>query len=326
MEQMLLTKESTTKGWKSFVTSQNVAYKNMKSVSEEFTDNINKGKATTTDQLVDLLTRFKNDILAESKKADDDVESLLKQQDLDRDFVSFLNRALTNSKSDEQKSSDFIDKIVALVKSDMDPQQKGTQMNQQSIEFAAMQQRIAERSVNEAEGIGKILADRYSQSFDLNDLQVYVDYNKEKEKNKQGDKTPKSTETGTQVPVDPGNGGGANREQVNPPADGAAGNTRNTNTTEVNASMLTGQWQALDGTSTLELSSNGKMFWVFSGRGYTSGDWALANGKIEMHATNPDTKQTYYLNGNITNLTANALTLSFPGGTMQGVYSFSKKQ
>jgi hypothetical protein len=66
------------------------------------------------------------------------------------------------------------------------------------------------------------------------------------------------------------------------------------------------------------------MYWAFDGKGYTSGDWKLASGKLQMNAVNPDTQKKSFLIGFITDFTKQSFTLTFMT-TPREVYHFKKK-
>jgi hypothetical protein len=323
MEQLLLSKEATVKAWRSFVTAQNIGFKNVKSLADQFGEKTAEAYKQGLEKLVPVWREYESEYLRESKKFILDIEHILKEEDIDRDFVSMLNRTLDNGKDQEKKIANFFDKMVSLVRSDRDQNEKVEKLQSELTKFMADGKKDEERMVTESEGIAKILVEKYNQAFDLNELLVYVEYKKEKEK----ENTIASTGTNTNnkepailAPPDP-NKGIESTEKIQDDNKAASGSNSG-NETEPTESLLTGQWTTTGGT--LELSRNGDMFWVFEGKGYTSGDWKLTDGKLRINATNPDTDKTSHLIGFLSNVTRNSFTLTFMTSPKE-VYNFTRK-
>ena len=223
-----------------------------------------------------------------------------------------LNRVVANGKDQEEKTVAFFDKLISLAKSDADVNEKVTKIKAQLSSFEEKGKRDQQRMANEAEAIAKVLAERYSQAFNLNELDVYVDYKKEKEKEKE--KKPEDPvkpnpqdNPGPAAPVDP--------NQPDP-------TVQNTNQLQPTVALLAGQWQATN--SILELSRDNDLYWTFNDGRYTSGDWTLSNGTIRMDVTNPQTLQAMVITGYISDFKRGSFTLTF-NSTPREVYSFTKK-
>jgi hypothetical protein len=308
MESLLITKEATVKAWKSFVTTQNISYKNMASLSEEYGKKITEEAANGFEAIVPSIREFQQEVFRETKKVNQDIEDILKSEDIDRDFVSMMNRALDNNKDQEKKAEGFFDNLVSLAKSNKTPQEKKEKWEKESARFIAMGDKVEERAANEAEAIAKILAEKYNQQFDLNDLLVYAEYKNKRDPNKKI-----KIDENEPAPVDPNGGRNGGTEYIE---------TNNSTATDLTAEMLNGTWTMEKGY--LELSADGKMYWSFDTKGYTSGDWRLVGGKIQMNAVNPDTQQKSFLIGTITDFTRDAFTLTFMT-TPREVYHFRKK-
>jgi hypothetical protein len=205
----------------------------------------------------------------------------------------------------------FFDKMISIAKSDLEQNDKILKIQAEFTAFQDKGKKDQERMVSESEGIAKVLAEKYNQAFNLNDLEIYVDYQKEKDK-----------KTDEPVKQNPDNGPGPAPVDPNQPAFDPS-TTPNTNDIEPTASLLAGQWSMTGGT--LELSRNGDMYWTFDAKGYTSGDWKLADGAIRMNATNPDTKRTSLIVGYISEFKRGSFTLTFMS-TPKEVYHFTKKE
>jgi hypothetical protein len=327
MEQMLMSKEATVKAWKSYATAINISYGNGKSLGEQFGQKTTEAAKQGFEGLVPVWKEFENEFARESKKYINDVEMILKEKDVDRDFISMLNRGLDNQKDADKKMHAFFEKVTSIANSPDDDNVKLQKLQAESIRYMEDSKKDNERMVREAEGISKILMDRYSQAFNLNELEVYVDYKKEKDKktddpvtNTPANPAPKdpANPTGTEVkanipPADKGTGGGSGAESV-----------QTVNSIQPTKSLLTGTWSMTGGE--LELTEDGDMMWLFTGKGYTSGDWNLVNGKLQMNATNPDTGQSFFLDGILSKVTRSSFTLTLNSSGMQGSYNFVKRR
>lgn len=314
MEKLLITKEATVKGWKSFVTSQNIGFKNSKSILNEYEPKIAEAANQTPQALITVLKDFETEMMRESKKASSDIAEILKDEDLDKNFASMLNRSLDNGTDQEKKVVTFFDKLVVMLKSDLTPEEKGKKWQEEAAKFQAMSDGIEERSATEAEDISKILSEKYGQPFDLNELLVYKEYKDGKDKpDNNKDKDPTDP-----APKDP-NSGTEFVEDNNTPADDKTDN----NETAVTAAFLTGEWDMPGGS--LELNKDGTMYWSFGNKGYTSGKWKLVEGKLQMRATNPDTNKTSLLVGFLTDVTTHSFTMTYMT-TPKEIYKFKRKK
>src|SRR5262245_45556721 len=72
-------KEATTKGWKSYVTDDNIYYKNTISIFNDL-------------QRSKQIDDYRDNLLKEMHKFQDDLSSILKDEDLDNSFVTMIKR------------------------------------------------------------------------------------------------------------------------------------------------------------------------------------------------------------------------------------------
>lgn len=310
METLLITKEATIKAWKSFVSSSNIGYKNTMSLTEEYTKKLTEEARQGFESMVPVMKDYREELFRESKKLVQDMEGILKkEEDIDHDFASMINRALDNQKDQDKKISVFFDNLISLAKSDLSIQEKAEKWQKEAEKIIVAGERTDERAANEAEGIAKILSEKYGQTFDLNELLVYVDYTKGKDKKNTKDHN-------DPAPPDPDAGGGVEVKdpEVKPGNDVS-------NEAVPTASLLTGEWEMTNGA--LELSKNGDMFWTFENKGYTSGTWKLQDGKLQMNATNPDNGKKSVLIGFLSNVTQNSFTMTFMTSPKE-VYHFKR--
>lgn len=329
MEQLLLTKEATVKGWKTFVTSQNIGYKNVQSISEDYTEKIKKTAPNGFEALVPVLKDFQKDLLRETNKAKLDMEELLKEPDLDKGFVSMLNRSLDNQAEDEKQVTSFFNNLYSLARSNLSDEEKATKWEEETAEFVETNEKASKRAATEAEDIAKDLSERYGQTFDLNDLLVYVDYKKELERRKkentndENDKEEKKQDIkidNPPAPVDPANQQGrGGTEYVND--DGRSNNTNTiTYQNEITAASLLGTWSMNGGS--LSLYSDMSLYWTITKQGYTTGTWSLSNNQIRINAKNPDTQKLFLMIFNVA-LSGNSLVLTNASNPTE-VYRFTR--
>ncbi|MEI9911168.1 MAG: hypothetical protein WDO71_16760 [Bacteroidota bacterium] len=215
------------------MTTQNISNKNTKSLSDEYGEKIvTEAKENGfSKKLVPILSEYKDEMTREANKASKDIEDILKNEDIDEGFVSMLNRTLDNTKDQMKKAEAMLDGIISLAKSDLSSEEKQEKWQKEAEKIIAMSEKIEERAANEAEGIAKTLSERYNHSFDLNELDVYVEY--KNGKNKTDKKDPNDP-----APPDPDAGGGVEVKdpEVKPGNDV-------TNETAPTASLLTGEWE-----------------------------------------------------------------------------------
>ncbi|MDP4261146.1 MAG: hypothetical protein Q8941_01330 [Bacteroidota bacterium] len=124
-ESFLVTREATIKAWKSFVTSQNISYKNGLSITDEYGKKIGEEAQKGLEALMPLLRDYEEELLRESGKATRDIEDILKTENIDEGFVLMLSRTRDNGKNQEKKVASFFDIIISLAKSNIGDQEKG---------------------------------------------------------------------------------------------------------------------------------------------------------------------------------------------------------
>jgi len=142
----------------------------------------------------------------------------------------------------------------------------------------------------------------------LNDLLLYVEYQKEKEE----DKTKETIKTDNTD----------DNKIVPAPKDPNAGTEYKENT-QANDNLTTNNDNDLETTTSL-LQVNGKwpaVHWNYRKTEICSGvlitkailpvDWELIKGKLKMNATNPDTKKTSSINRILSGVSRNSFTMTF---------------
>ncbi|HMR91725.1 MAG TPA: hypothetical protein PKC69_05410 [Chitinophagaceae bacterium] len=320
MEKLLITKEATIKAWKSFVTAQNISYKNSMSISEEYNQRIEEASREVQAQrdfslILPSMNAYRDELVRESRKGIAALEDILSSPDIDPDFISMIKRAIDNSADQEKKVVTFFTDLGKIAKSDMTFEEKGTEWQNVSNRLVQMADGIEKRAATEAEDIAKILSERYSQAFDLNQLQVYVDYKKERaEKNNDPDDNEKP------APRDPREG-----IEYKPGDDEPEDDKKVAKNETVTKAWLTGEWSMVKQVKGyMELSANGDLYWEFENKGYTSGKWRLDGGRLRMDAVNPETQKKHVVMGEFSDVTQNSFTLTLKSVPRE-IYYFKRK-
>lgn len=276
-------KEATTKGWKEYIADDNIYYKNTSTITKGLQQDMNFGS-------------YKTGILREMHKFQDDLNTIQKEDNLDKTFVTLLKRRLDLEKEIEEILPGHLDKFKNIM--DGNDANKQQQLQQAYTKFMSDARSITERSVTEAEGLVKALNDKYGQLFDLNESLAYKDY---KSGNNYSTNTntganPNTTSPRTNIPAAPANS--------TVPAQNTANN--NTNNGQSSAGMFAGDWSNEAGI--LHLDNNGFSWRWNDGNPTSSGGWRAQNNQIAFYVTNgysANTTQVF----NIYNVTSNSFTI-----------------
>src|SRR5690606_4502245 len=164
-ENLLVMKEVTTKAWKSYVTTDNIYYKNLLSINKDFQESPD-------------LELYKQDVTKEADRFRKDVDDLLKEENLDKTFASMLSRRLEREKEALDKMTDYVEAIQRLQRSELGEKEVMEKANEEGKKFEKYSKTAVERAATEVEDIAKTLAERYGQAFSLSDFLFYNDYKK----------------------------------------------------------------------------------------------------------------------------------------------------
>ncbi len=319
-QKALVVKEATVNAWKSFVTSQNIAHRNMTSITNEYAERINNVSVDLMQQksfkpIAHLVPEFKNELVRESKKAIKDIDEILSIVHIDKDFINMLNRTRENTLDQEKKAVAFFNELEEIINANLAFEEKQQQWGEASNRFSEMVAGVEKRAATEAEDIAKILTEKYEHKFNMNDLLVYVEYMKEQEEEKS---SPKPLTNERPAPADPRRGieyvpdEKEEKKSVEEPG------------FPVTKKWVTGKWKMTRGLSGhIDLAADGSLYWEFKDKGYTSGDWKWNNGIITMNATNPETGKKVLMVGDISAATATSFTLTLRSIPKE-IYYFKK--
>ena len=284
-------KEATTKGWKSYVTDDNIYYKNSQSVYNDY----------YRDKQMENL---KENLLKEAHKFQDDLGTILKDQNLDNTFISMIKRRQEAEKEAEAKMTGFLDNINSLLKDNSigayDKQQKIIQENQK---LASVAKGMYERSATELEGLSKALNEKYGQSFDPNDIIPYKEYKNGTFATNNNAANTNTLSTSNQQQQDNGIKSAAN---VPPEPSNTSNNAANNTTNQLSAGMYAGEWTNEGGS--LYFDNKGFSWEWNDGKVTSEGSWRVDNYRLAMYVTN-GYNTGYSWTFNLSNVTANSFTM-----------------
>ena len=155
----LVTKEATTNAWKSYVSAENVFFKNWGIyVANYSTTGFNHYKEAT---LVELM-HFKSDL-----------KKIMDTKNLDPSFISLLERRLKAKEEWENKYRKHLDNYEMLDKTITDPTEKANKLNEEIQRFLNETKELDQLFANEIDELCKTLTAKYAYTFTWADLLLY---------------------------------------------------------------------------------------------------------------------------------------------------------
>jgi len=280
-------KEATTKGWKSYMASDNIYYKNTGTISQELQQTMN-------------FADYKKSILREMHKYQDELETIKKEDNLDKTFVSMIDRRLDLEKETEEKLAGHLDQLKDIM--DANDPGKQQKLQQQYSKLVTDARSITQRNATETESLAKALNEKYGQLFDLDESLSYKDY-------KSGNKYSANANTGTTTanppPISGGNIPPAPANSTTTPVQNVNNTTPN-NTTQLTAGFFAGSWSNEGGL--LYLDNNGFSWRWNDGNPTSSGGWRAQNNQMIFYVMNGYSANTEQL-FNMYDVTATSFTL-----------------
>jgi len=306
-ENILVTKEFTTKAWKSYVTSENIYTKNTLSLMKEL-------------QETKKLDDFEENIFQESEKFKNDLEQLIKDKNIDGDFVSMIKRRIQNENNVTPKTKAYLGNIKSIVNSDLSQAEKSEKLAAADKDWATYSKGAMERSITDIEDLAKTLSERYMQPFAMTDLLIYkmiknpagntdtTNIGNKNTVNPQGNDNVNSGPTNNAVPANATGNANNNPTNNNDLANNNYNNPANNNIIAIKKSMLVGNWSTNG--AEIYLLKNGSMSWeVLSNGDNAYGTWRLNDNQLYMYATNTATQQQSTWIFNLSNVSSNAFTM-----------------
>ncbi|MBK5272891.1 MAG: hypothetical protein JJE22_17970 [Bacteroidia bacterium] len=310
-ENILVTKEFTTKAWKSYVTSENIYTKNSISLMKEL-------------QETKKLDDFEENILQESDKFISDMNQLMKDDNIDGDFISMIKRRIQNENVVIPKTKAYLGNIRSIINSNLSQTEKTEKLAAADKDWATYSKGITERSITDIEDLAKTLSERYMQPFAMTDLLIYkmiknqgtnnttTDPGNENNLNKGNNENPLNGQNSQPVAPDANNisNTSTNPANNNNAVDNNYNNpVKNNSGTTVTKSMLTGDWSTNG--AEIYLYKDGTMEWeVLSTGDNANGTWQFYNNQLYMYATSSKTGQRSTWVFNLSNVSRNAFTMT----------------
>lgn len=295
----LETKEATVKGWKSYVSIDNIEFQNLKSINNDF----------AKDMQIDNL---KENYLKEIHKFQADLEMLLKDESMDNTFISMLKRRQEAEKDGEGKLTTYLDNLKAILSDNtMGANDKQQRLLKENQRFTNIAKGMLERNATEVESLAKTLNEKYGQSFDLNEFLAYKDYksgntfaNANQTENNISANNPQqdnATQPVSNIPTQPQTSQNdqystTNNQNINP----------NTNK-EWNAGIFAGDWNNEGGV--LHLDNKGFIWKWNDGKETSQGGWYTPDMKKIHFTIQKGYNAGYSWTFNISDLTSNSFTM-----------------
>jgi predicted metal-dependent hydrolase len=267
-DRLLITKENTIKIWKSYVTTENLYYQNLMDLKNDM------AAKTTTSNYKDELQRFREDASNESTKYLNDIESFLKNPDIDESFVSLLKRRMDTEKQTMKIVDKLYEKIDSYQQTIPAGQEQTQKINDEINRFSSDSKPIMDRTKTEVTQLSKLLTEKYGQPFDVNDLLIF--------------------------------------KNINPTNNTNTGNTSNTNygnnNIAIDPKILEGSWDTPG--ALITWNADGTFNWNVTGSDQTSGSWRFYNNQLYMYPAASDKVPagTVWL-FNLLNVTQNSFTM-----------------
>lgn len=295
----LETKEATVKGWKSYVSIDNIAFKNIQSVFNDYKQ----------DQQLD---NFKEGYLKEVHKFMTDLEDILKAPGMDNSFTSLLRRRQETEKDGEEKFSVFIDNLKTILSDNtMGMEDKQRKVLQENQKFLNMVKGVTARNITEVEGLAKVLNEKYGSAFDLNEFISYKEYksNYSNTTNNTADNTnsaiyPQQDNGSRPVSTIPAQPQTSQHDQFSTANNSSANQNAGK---EWNAGTFAGDWKNEGGM--LHLDNKGFTWTWNDGKETSQGGWYTPDMKKIYFNIQKGYNQGYTWTFNLSDVTANSFTM-----------------
>ncbi|MBP7557312.1 MAG: hypothetical protein KA821_13640 [Chitinophagaceae bacterium] len=263
--------ELTIDAWKTLVTVENIYAKNGVSLLRD-AKNFGSYKAVGDESQ------------KESAKFVNSLQKLLETEGIDKDMRAMLERRIENEKVQIKATTKFFndldDYINRGVDNDWTEQQVTDSVLAFMVRFGKESQGIVDRSVNDIEGLAKVLSERYDHDFNVEDfLSVQI------ARKKLDPIAMLDDSKGTKPPDDPNSKlGGA--------GSGPLGSTW--------GNYLNGKWDASG--ATIQFTKDGKTSWFVPAQNTEAkGSWKIINEKLVMNMTNPQNGKNAIWEFNLSN-------------------------
>ena len=158
-EAMFVTKEATIQAWKSYVSAENVFFKNWNLYRASFTPSrFDHFKETTLDEL----NRFNYDI-----------KKIISTKDLDPTLLSLLERGLRAKENWGDKYKKYLDNYETISRLTADEAERNKKLNDELIRFQSEVKEIDQRFASEIVDLCNTLTAKNNYTFSWTELQMY---------------------------------------------------------------------------------------------------------------------------------------------------------
>ncbi len=165
-DSLLVKKEATSNAWNSYVTIDNLYYKNILLLAND-------------KRFSNKLDNFKTELFNEAEKFIKDAEAISKKKNIDEAFVTLVSRRLEREKEIKEYSSGIFRKIDSVKNSGQSVAEQRPALAGLIEDYEDYLKEMEHRAANELEDLSNILSERYGkQLFNLNDFLFYTDYKK----------------------------------------------------------------------------------------------------------------------------------------------------
>ncbi len=155
----LVTKDATMNTWKSYVSAENVFYKNFGTFGFE---NTKEG-----------IDRYQNSITEELDRFNSAVKRILDTKNIDPTLSSLMVSRLVTNKNWVTKHKKYLDKYKEIIISSADQEEIKRRSNEALQAFQNDVKDINQRFINEIDDVCKTLTAKYSYTFSMTDLLIY---------------------------------------------------------------------------------------------------------------------------------------------------------
>lgn len=263
--------ERTVDAWKTLVTVENIYTKNGISLLRDAKHFGSYGVVA-------------EESAKESAKFVNSVQKMLDTEGIDKDMRAMLERRIDNEKIQLQASTRFFNELDGLIQRGVDSswneQQLTDTVTTYFARFSKESQGMIDRSVNDMEGLAKILSERYDHDFNVEDF-LFIQITR----NKVDPISVLDDTKGNKPPDDNNKLGGA--------GNGPMGDTW--------ANYLSGKWDANG--ATIQFSADGKLSWFVPAQNTEAkGTWKIINQRLVMNVTNPQNGKSANWEFNLSNM------------------------
>jgi hypothetical protein len=265
-------KEATAEAWKSYKAYENAYVNNLFSFEKTFKENAS-------------IDGYAAGLNTESKKFTADLTDLSETENIDKDLVKAFNRRLNNEKSSVEKINEYYANVKKILSSGANLKKIKEDYVAEEIRWSQYTRGSFERAINDIQEIGKILSERYGQSFSMNDF-IIVQVQPQRQKTNDS-----LINVLKNIDID------------------SNGNIVQTNfATNLTKKDLEGTWN-VDG-DVVSLKKDGLLIWT-SGKGKkATGTWKIVDDKLKIEATMSESNEKVAYTYRVSNLTSSSFTIS----------------